>query len=301
MNSIRLFIRLSRPLFLVGVAMLYALGVGIAHYLGGILDWNIYILGQIWVSLLQLGMIYLNEYYNAPGDREDPNRTRSSGESGAIGPGKLSRRVALMASLTCLAILASITVVLINLAHLAPQAYLIMGIAFLGAFFYSTPPIKLEATGYGELILTVLAAFLVPAFAFILQTGELHRLVAMSAFPLSALSLAMLLALELPGYATDLKLGKRTAMIRIGWQNGMLLHNLLVLSAFLLLALAELFGFPHFAMWSGLLPLPIGLYQIWQMRQIANGARPNWNVLKIGALAMFGSMVYLMAFAFWVN
>jgi len=301
MENLRLFIRLSRPLFLVGVFLLYALGAGIAHYLGAQIDIDVYILGQIWVTLLQLSTQYLNEYYNAPLDQENANRTLFSGGSGAVGPGRLSRRVPLMAALVCLAFLASATVVIISRIQPGLLAYLIMFVAFLGAFFYSTPPVRLETSGYGELTTTVLVAFLVPAYAFILQLGEFHRLLAMSAFPIAALHLAMLLALELPDYATDLKYGKSTLIVRMGWESAMTLHNVLVLCAFLLVIIAATFGFPWFATWPVLLPLPLGLLQIWQMRRIAGGARPNWNALTLGAVALFASVVYLMAFAFWIN
>jgi 1,4-dihydroxy-2-naphthoate octaprenyltransferase len=273
----------------------------VAHYLGVIVDWQTYLLGQIWVSLLQLSTQYLNEYYNERADRENPNRTFLTGGSDALGPGKLSPRVAMMAALTCLAFLASLTVVLISRLSLAPQAYLIMGLAFLGSFFYSTPPVRLEASGYGELTASVIVALLVPAFAFVLQMGELHRLIAMTAFPLTALMMAMLLAFDLPDYANDVEFEKRTLMVRLGWQNGMTIHNILILSAFLLLVLAASFGYPRFALLAGMLPLPVGLFQIWQMRNIANGAKPNWNALTIGALALFTSMAYLLAFAFWTN
>ena len=300
-ESIRLFIRLSRPFFLVGVAVLYALGAGIAHYLGVFIDWGFYAMGQAWVSLLQLSTQYLNEYFNAPMDATNPNRTLLTGGSGALGPGKLPRNVALIAALTCLALLASFTVVLISQVHLPPEAYLIMFLAFMGAFFYSTPPVKLEASGYGELTTSVMVSMMVPSFAFILQTGQLHRLLAMSTFPLTALHLSMLLAFELPDYATDLKFEKRTLMVRMGWQNGMVFHNVLVLVAFLLVLLAASFGYPWFAMVAGLLPLPLGLFQIWQMRNIAHGLKPNWTALTIGALALFGTMAYFVTFAFWTN
>jgi 1,4-dihydroxy-2-naphthoate octaprenyltransferase len=301
MNAIVLFMRLSRPLFLLGVAMLYALGVGIARYLGVTIDWSVYIIGQIWVSLLQLGTQYLNEYFNSPADRENQNRTYITGGSGATGPGKLSLRVPLIAALTCLAFLASITVVLIANVNLSPLALVIMLFAFLGSFFYSTPPVKLEGSGYGELTTSIIVAFLVPAYAFVLQVGELHRLVVMSVFPLVGLHLSMLLAFEFPDYAADIKFEKRTILIRMGWQNGMFLHNILILSAFLLMGLAAIFGMPMFVFLAALISLPLGILQIWQMRRIGDGAKRNWNHLTIGALALFVSMAYFITFAYWTH
>lgn len=300
MESLRLFIRLVRPLFLLGGFLLYALGVGIARYLGTTINWEIYLLGQGWVTVLQLSTHFLNEYYNSPADQENSNRTPFSGGSGALGPGRLPRRTALIAALTCLAILASLTVLLIN-QKLAPAVYLIMVLAFLGAFFYSVPPLRLEASGYGELITSILVAYLVPAFAFILQTGELHRLLSMSTFPLVALHMAMLIAFELPDYGNDVMYDKRTILVRLGWQKGMTLHNILILTGFLLLGIAAVFGLPRFIYIPAFFTLPLGLLQVWQVRQIANGAKPNWTALTLGGLVLFAAMAYLIAFAFWTH
>ncbi len=206
-----------------------------------------------------------------------------------------------MAAYTTLAFLASFSVLLIAQADLVPSAYIIMFLALIAAIFYSTPPVKFEGSGYGELIISVLVTFLVPAFAFILQTGEWHRLVLMSAIPLTVIHLAMLVAFELPDYANDLKYEKRTLVIRLGWQSGMGLHNILILSAFLLLALARISGYPWFAMAAGMAGLPIGLFQIWQMRRIASGEKPNWTALTVGGVALLISTVYLITFSFWTH
>ena len=176
-----------------------------------------------------------------------------------------------------------------------------MILAFIGSFFYSSPPLKLEASGYGELIATIIVALMVPSFAFILQSGELNRLVAMTIFPLAALHMSMLLAFELPDYASDLKFEKFTLMVRIGWQNGMKLHNTLILSAFLLIIVALYFGMPRKVALSGLITIPLGIFQIWQMRRIAMGGRPNWNSLTIIALALFALTTYFMTFTYWIN
>ena len=301
MESLRFFVRLARPLFLLGGALLYALGVGIARYLGVPIDWGVYWLGQAWVTTLQLSTHFLNEYYNAPADQDNPNRTPFSGGSGALGPGKLPRRTALMAGMACLAIVASLTVLILAQIQPPPVAYFIMVLAFLGAFFYSTPPVNLEGSGYGELTTSILVAYLVPAYSFILQAGELHRLVAMASFPLTVLHLAMLIAFEFPDYANDLKHNKRTLLVRLGWQAGMVMHNILILTAFGLLALALTFGLPWFAALPAFLPLPLGLLQIWQMRRIASGIKPNWTAVTLNGLVLFGSMAYLLAFSFWTR
>jgi 1,4-dihydroxy-2-naphthoate polyprenyltransferase len=300
-SQLRLFIRLSRPIFLLGAALVYALGAGIARYLGVTIDWVLYLLGQAFVSTLQLSAQYLNEYFDAPGDIHNKNRTIFSGGSGAIGPGKLSRNTALIAAATTLTFVASLTVVLLQQNALSPLVVLVMVLSFLFAFFYSVPPVRLAETGYGELTTSVVVANLVPAFAFALQSQDLHRLVMMSTFPLTALHLAMMIVFDLPDYASDLKQGKQNLLIRLGWQGAMTLHNLLILSAFLLLGIAIWAGLPWPIALPAFLPLPLGFLQIWQMRRIAAGAKPNWTTLVLTAVVIFASMAYLLAFAFWTR
>jgi 1,4-dihydroxy-2-naphthoate octaprenyltransferase len=93
MNSLRtliLFIRLARPHFLIGGILLFALGGGIARYLGHSIDWGIYFLGQAWVTMMQLSTHFLNEFYNAPADADNQNRTLFTGGSGVIWPRETS-------------------------------------------------------------------------------------------------------------------------------------------------------------------------------------------------------------------
>ena len=300
-NKIQLFIKLTRPLFLVGGVMLYTLGISIADYLGVLIDWGILLVGLLWVTMLQLSAQYLNEYFDSPSDSKNVNRTFFSGGSGAIGEGKLSRITALIAAATTLTITASVSVILIQLVVVSPLLILIMVVSVLGAIFYSVPPIRLVTTGYGELSTSILVAFLVPSFAFILQYGELHRLVAMSTFPLTAIHLAMMIIFELPDYGSDIKFEKLTLLVRIGWENGITLHNVLILCAYLLLGIAMLFGLPVFIALPAFLTFPLGLLEIWQLRRITVGGKPNWNALGLTAIVLLGSMTYLLAYAFWTR
>lgn len=301
MDSVILFIRLTRPLFLLGGILLYVLGAGIAHYLGTILNWGLFWIGLVWVLLLQLSGHYLNEYYDAPFDQENENRTPFSGGSGALGPGKLPRRTALIAALTTLTFLASLTVLVMARWQISALSFFIMGLAFLGAFFYSVPPVALERSGYGELTTSLLVAFLLPGYAFSLQTGDFHRLVAMTSFPLVTLHLAMMVSFEFPDYFNDVKHGKHTLLVRLGWQNGIMLHNILVLTAFLLVGLALTFKMPLFAALPAFLSLPLGLLQIWQYRRLSAGSKPNWTALTLNGLALFAATAYLFAYSFWTH
>jgi 1,4-dihydroxy-2-naphthoate octaprenyltransferase len=301
MNSFRLFVKLSRPLPILGMILTFGLGAGIARYLGASVDWGIYLLAQVWLTLLQLSMHYLGDYFALPADILNTRRTPFSERSEAIGPGKLPRSLALWAGVSCLTVAASLTVLLLRTIGWSPAVYLMMFLIFLGALSYSVPPLRLASSGYGELLMSIMVANLAPAFAYLLQAGEWHRLLPMSTFPLLFLHLAMMVAFEFPDYATDSKFEKPTILVRMGWLRGMHLHNLLLLGGFALLGIAWALGLPYQIALPALAILLIAGFQIWMMNHIEAGARPNWLLFTSVAAAIFGLTAYLLAYGFWTR
>jgi len=297
-RQLRLFFQLSRPLFLLGGILLYALGAAIAAYLGFHIVASIYLLGQIIVTSIQLMTHYLNEYYDTTIDEENENRTPFTGGSGAIGPDKLSRDTALYSAVAAITVAATASVILLVAGETSIVSWLIILIAFAGAFFYSSPPLKLSASGYGELTTSFIVAGLVPALAFTLQTDELHRLVIMSTTPLIALHFAMMVAFELPDYASDLKNNKRTLMIRAGWKTGMRLHDAAIAIAGVSLVVAYLNGLPPRVVLGSLIALPLALAQLWQFERLRRGYPTRWLTLTLGAIGLFALTAYLTLVGF---
>ncbi|MDH3944476.1 MAG: prenyltransferase [Anaerolineae bacterium] len=302
-HPIWLLLRLSRPFFLLGGFMQYSLGAGIAQYLGYEIEIEIYILGLLWVLAGQLSVHYLNEYYDSGPDRENPNRTPFTGGSGVLGEGKglLPRYFAIMAAATMLTAVSVLTFGLMQAGRLGIEAGVVAILIFLMAFFYSVPPLRLVASGYGELTTSIILANLLPAFGLLLQTGEFNRLVAMSTFPMTPLIMAMLIAFEFPDYGTDSKFEKKTLLVRVGWQTGVRLHHLFIGGAYIILAGAMYFGLPIALAWPPLLTLPLGLAQIWYLDRIAQGQKPNWTALTFMAVMLFGLFSYITAFIFWTR
>jgi 1,4-dihydroxy-2-naphthoate octaprenyltransferase len=110
----------------------------------------------------------------------------------------------------------------------------------------------------------------------------------------------MMIAIEFPDYATDLKTGKQTLLVRMGWKNGILVHNICILFAYLLVVLAFSLGFPRQVALAALLTIPFGLLQFWQMLRISAGQKPSWQALTLNAVLSFGTMAYMLAFSFWI-
>ena len=288
----REIIRISHPWILLASILLYALGAGIAKYLGSLIRWDIYLAGQGAILMLLLGCYFLREFYRLPlvpaSDRTLPAPV-------------LTRNHLLVVIATALTAGAVLTVLLFARGALNPPAFVFLGLAFLLSLAYAMPPLHLDNSGYGELILSILMANLVPAVAFFLQNGAYFRLLVLMTFPLTFLYLAAYLALHLERFADDLHFNRRTMLVRIGWQRGMSLHNILLLLGFLTLGSSALVGLPWPLTWPGLLGLVVGAFQVFQMLTIANGAKPRWGLLRITAAATFVLTVYFMTFALWTG
>ena len=284
-------------------ALLYIMGVGIGHYLNGQVNWSSFFHGLTWIVFLLLGFQYLREYFDLGFVEDEVKwwRTPFSGGSGAIGTGKLPRQVAIWAGLICLTVTAAVTALMFQDQDLKLISVMMLGLILAGELAFALPPLRLVSSGFGELILSIIIVGLIPGLAYVLQGHGFHRLLIMVAFPLVILFLGILLALELPGYASDLKYGRKPVIIRIGWQKGMLLHNILVLGSFVLFGLAFVFGMPLSIGWPVFFALPVALFQIWMMNRIAEGAKPNWILLVLSAVSTFGLTTYLLTFSFWIH
>ncbi len=293
------FIQNSRPIGLLAGLLLYALGGGIIVHRGESVDWNLYWIGQACVTLLQLSSTYLLVYYDRLLEYRRTGRTaknpRADQQARALTSGYL------LAAVTTLTLGAMLTALLLSRGALSPASLLILGLAFLFAFFYAVPPLRLAYSGYGELIAAVLLTNLIPAFAYLLQGGELMGVLGVLTLPLTTLYLALSLAVSLEHYFEEIKRGRQNLMIRLGWQRGIFLHNLCVLITYLTIALGAFFGLPWGLTWPRLLTLPVAGFQVWLIWQISQGARPRWRLLRVTAYASFAITVYLLVFTLWVR
>lgn len=296
------FVRLSRPHFLLGGILLYGLGAAIAAYLGNPIDVGAYLLGQAVVTAIQLGAQYLNEYYDINSDLLNQSRTLFSGGSGALGgEDGLHRAVALYAGIGCLTFAATVASILMASIGLSLAAGAILVLAAILSIGYSVPPVRLVTTGYGEIAAAFVVGGLVPGFSYSLQVGELHRLLLMSTVPLVSLLFAAIIVFELPDYAADLKAGKNSLLVRVGWQTAMRLHDAAIAFAFLSLLMAFGMGLPRRVVLGTLITLPLGIAQVWMLWRIRQGAPPRWNLLTTSAILLFSLAAYLQLAGYWLS
>ncbi|MCJ7624744.1 MAG: prenyltransferase [Anaerolineaceae bacterium] len=294
-------IKYSRPGNLILGIMMYAFGVGMVDYLGKPIDWGTYWIGQGCVIFLLLSSSILKVYYNPVEPSQQVEKNAERDQDGHIFTTPAGKRTLLLFSLTSLTIGAALSVLLLINGGFSLIVLLVLGVAFVLAFFYSVPPLRLVNSGYGEIIDAFLHVNLIPALAMLFQTNDMHRLLPMLTFPLTSLYLSMALSLSLKDYSHYIRSGINNLMTRLTWRNGMNLHNILILCSYLILVMALLLGLPWSLGWPGLLTFPIGIYQIWQMRQIANGVKPNWKVLDFTAVTLLSLTAYLLTITLWIG
>lgn len=286
----------SRLLALFFGVLMYSAGAGINDFLGGYTDWVNFWLGLGCTTLLQVSAYLLKAYY----DWLDPASSfqMSGGDKEIVQTMKTILFQVVMVLLTVDAVLTAMLFVrgAINLS-----TFFIFGVAFILAFLYATPPLRLVYAGYGELIEAFMVAALIPGLALMFQTGSLHRLLAMMTFPIMGLYLAFLLILDLKEFGRDIKTTNKDLLFRIGWQSGMNFHNILILGVYLLIVGALLLGFPWNLAWPALLTFPIGIFQVIQIIRIAGGSPPRWKILKLVAGALPLIMAYLFIVSLWTH
>lgn len=293
MQQILNLLRLSRPLNIIFAVLTYVLGAGIARYLGITHNLVVFWLGLGGISLAQFSMGLLAEAHRPvqqPSDNDEHRAERVN-----------LRNEALIVSVSALAAIAVIAILLVLQGALSPVVMLFSGLSLVAVLVYAVPPLRLVDAGLGEFTLAVHIAMIAPALGFVLQAGEYHRLVAIISFPLTLLALAYFLILDFPTFAVDEKFDRRTLLRGMGWQRAVPLHHGLILGAYALLASALFFGLAWGLVWPALLTLPFAILQIFWLQNISQGAKPIWSLLTVNALAVFGLTAYLLTFAFWLR
>jgi 1,4-dihydroxy-2-naphthoate octaprenyltransferase len=286
---IRPLLRLARPLPVLLSALTYALGVGIANYLGEPLQAVRFVLGLILVLLSEIGLNLLAEVFRPP------NEPISAGETPA--ERRRSRNNALPLSIAALAGIGLVIYLLFAGADVPVPALVMLAISLVIVLTYGVPPFRLLDRGFGEFLHAAHLAYVIPSISFLLQAQDSHRLLGLVAVPLTAIAFAYFIVLDFPAFASDQKYERRTLLTLVGWQRAIAIHHALVVSAYFLFASAPFLQ----VLWPVFITLPFAIFQIMYLNSIGAGAPPNWTLLTVNALAVFGLNTYLLTMVLWLR
>jgi len=289
------FVRLGRPVFLLGGFVLYGLGAAVAAHRGYALDWVSFAWGQLAVTSIQLMTHYSNDYFDLEADRANTTPTRWSGGSRVLPNAELPPWVALAAALTLAGVAALAAVVLHARVSARAPTSLLFAMLML-AWEYSAPPLRLHSRGLGELNTALVVTLLVPLAGFALQARRLELLPLIAALPLCCLQFAMLLAVEFPDEASDAAVGKRTLVVRLGSRRASRLYVLALAFAYAVAIAAVPAGLPSSACLALLTGFPLAGWLAWQrVRQTDQRA---WGTVAFGTAALLTGSASLELAAF---
>lgn len=260
---------------------------------GSLISWEKVFTGGASIVFLILALPFLERRFS--GDRSIPSKAVQNQ------PAILTETNLLQIGLGFLAISVFFIVFLLIRQSISISSLLILFLIFVLIICITVPPVRLIKYGMGEIAIAILLANLISGFGFFLQSDQYSKLLLSITLPLTLLLLASEIAVSLEQYGKDQPLQTRMMVDVIGWQRGMLLHDSLILFAFVLTGIFGVLVQPWRITWPGLLTLPIGLFEIWQMWRIARGAKPNWKLLKLTANAMIFLAVYFMALTAWIR
>lgn len=286
-------LKLSRPLHLLLAGLTYLLGVGVANYLGKPFRAEPFWLGLVIVVLAQAGMNLLAEVFRPQNEPILENETRSARIK--LRGNLLYIAIAFLATDVVLAFL------LFNNKHLPLSALFFLLLLLLIIVSYSIPPFRLLDRGFGEFLLAVQIAYVIPSIGFLFQADEYHRLLFTITLPLTLQALAYYLVLDFPSFATDRKYQRFTLLRRLAWERAVPLHHSFVVAAYVLFLAAAFLGPSLRLLWPAFLTLPFAAMQILLLRNISLGVKPNWPLLTSTALGVFGLTAYFLTLTFWLR
>jgi 1,4-dihydroxy-2-naphthoate octaprenyltransferase len=280
------FLRLGRPMFLLGGFLLHGLGLAMALYARTELDWGIAIWTQIAITAAQLMTHYSNDYFDLAADAANSTPTRWSGGSRILAENLLNPRVGLVTALAMgiIALVAALWLLFVLDSGL-PTFGLILLSAFLG-WSYSSPPLQLNMRGLGEITGGLLITGLTPIVGYTSQTGQLASLPILAVFPLACFQFAMLIVVNIPDRAGDISSGKHTLIYYLGLERTQQAYAAALALAYLSLPLLVWWGLPPLAALALALLSPLAAWQVWRMTQGAWIQPQKWNSLGFWSIGL---------------
>ena len=301
--SPRTLIQIGQPLNLLIGVFTYLMGLGIHHYLIGAIKWPVALLGLLLMIALILSRSYLEAFFRFPEPfpSMDISRIDQDGDLKLIETRDLPKHVLLQMALASLGLGAIITIILLVMQAIAVPLFIILSLSLALILLEALPPVQLGKKGFSELIEAFLIANTIPATAFLLQNAAMHNLTFMVTLPLTFVYLSLEIASSFEYYTFDQKHTTGSFLSVLGWQRGIVIHNLSLILPFLLYAAFLFLGFPWRLAWPVFLALPFAALQVLQIIRIGEGGKPNWRLFRVNSIATFLLMVYLISFTLWIN
>ncbi len=194
-----------------------------------------FILTLIGIALVHTGANLINDYFDYKSGADLKNQEFLPGVTGGsrvIVDGSIPLRTVLNVAIATFVLGTAIG---IYLAYLSGPAVLwLIGFGLLTSIVYTTPRFNLINMKLGELVIGLDFGVLTILGAYYVQTGSFSLNALLLSLPVGILIAAILLINEFQDYKSDLEVGKKTTVVRIGRKAGarLLMAMLIGLLAF---------------------------------------------------------------------
>lgn len=221
----------------------FAYGIGaLAYARPGNIDWLVFLLGYLLLFLLEIIVVFSNDYHDRETDQLNRYFSPFTGGSRVLIEGSLDETDLRTASKNLLFFCLPLTLLI---AHLAEQNFLtvalLVGTLFLIAVAYTAPPIKFSYRGWGEIVVGFTHSFAVILCGYVFQGGSLGSpLPWLVGIPLFCSIVPAIILAGFPDREADQQVGKKTLAVRMGKEKASKLA-----AGFVALSLVSLFYFKY--------------------------------------------------------
>ncbi len=247
-------LKLTRPLHLLLAALTYFLGASIPAYLGKPVQVTPFILGLAIALLAQTSMSFLREVFRPHNEPIIEGETPQQKET--LRNNLLYLSVGMIGTIVFIAFILHLNFPL----TLPSFLFLLSSLSLI--LLYSIPPFHLVNRGFGELILALHIAYIIPSIGFLFQTGETSRLLTLLLLPLTVLALAYFLIGNFTTFPEDQKYERGTLLRRLTWERTIPFHHSLIIFAYLMFALVPFLNFTFNLVAPAFLTLPFANFQL---------------------------------------
>jgi 1,4-dihydroxy-2-naphthoate octaprenyltransferase len=293
-SLIQQFFNPFKPWELIFGLVFYSLGAGLARFNRNSISWLSHFWGLFIVFIFLCASFFLQKRFL---DQQIQNEK----DYLVISKGRLSGKSYLLLGLAFIFAGTFCLIILITWKLLPLVAGLTFLLFFTGLIIFSIRPFKFISKAVAEIIHSITLATLIPGFSFFLQSKTSYSLLLFSTFPIIFLLISRNLAISLEDYNENRDRQSQSITEMIGWRVGCKLHNIFILISFLLITVFGIIGQPWKLTWPGLLALPIGVLQIWQIVLITQGAKPRWKLLALAANSLVILTPYFISLSAWLR
>ncbi len=198
----------------------FAYGMGSFAYarLYGAFDAWVFLLGYVLLFVIEVVVVFSNDYYDRETDRLNRFFSPFTGGSRVLVEGLITESSLKKAIVLCILLSGLLALIVAFLSVTSFVHILLMAVAlFLVAVSYTAPPLRFSYHGWGEIVVAFTHSFAVIICGFVFQGGSLSATLPwLLGVPLFLSILPAIIMAGVPDFAADQRADKKTLVVRLG-------------------------------------------------------------------------------------